>query len=463
MPKVSPRRPGKKSAGKPAKKPTSQRPPVAPGFRVVRSEDGIYEYELSSNGLQVLLLPDHSARAAVVNIVYRVGSRNESLGNTGSTHILEHMLFKGSPKFNRDNGRDSAMYFESLGAYVNATTWTDRTNYFMLVPREHFEQALALEADRMRGAYLKAEDLATEMVVVRNEYERGENNPSEALEKQVWANAFQVHPYHHSTIGWQADIEGVTIEKLKAFHDVFYWPDNATLVLIGDFEVKETLRLVKKYYGKIPRAPHPIPHMSVVEPKQEGERRVEVTRAGETPLLMVAHKIPSARHEDTPALQLLSVLLAGGRSARLYRHLVDRGHALRVSSTAFLFHDESLLLTTAELPRSGSVKKLEDMIMAEYRALAQKLVSVAEFKRAYAGFESALLFARDGALSVSSVLTEFVALGDWTLYTKFLNLLARVTPEDIVRVAKKYLIEDTKTVGVFRPLPPSRSSGRARS
>lgn len=427
-----------------------------PGFRFVRTEGGIYEYELSRNGLQVLLLPDHSAPTAVVNIVYRVGSRNEVLGNTGSTHILEHMLFKGSPRFNRENGRDSAMYFESLGAYVNASTWTDRTNYFMLVPREHVELALALEADRMRGAYLRPEDLATEMVVVRNEYERGENNPSEALEKQVWANAFQVHPYHHSTIGWQADIEGVTIEKLKAFHDVFYWPNNATLVLVGDFELRHTLKLVKKYYGTIARPSHTIPPMTVVEPTQEGPRRVEVSRAGETPILMLAHKIPSARHADAPALQLLSALLAGGHSARLYRRLVDQGHVLRISSTAFLFHDETLFVTTAELPRTGSVEKVEAMIVAEYSALARTPVSAAEFKRALVGFESALLFARDGALSVSSVLTEFVALGDWTLYTKFLKLLSQVTPADIVRVARQYLVDQSKTVGVFRPLATTR-------
>jgi zinc protease len=221
-------------------KDSTQRP-VMKGITFVRSIEAIHEYRLERNGLQILLAPDPTAPVAGVMVTYRVGSRNEAIGFTGATHLLEHLMFKGSDNFNKAKGNTIWEILETKGALVNATTWNDRTNYYEVVPREYVPTALALEADRMRRAHLSEADRTSEMPVVRNEFERGENYPTEALDKQLWALAYEAHPYHHSTIGWRSDIERVPIERLKKFYDDFYHPDNATVSVVGGFDEAETL------------------------------------------------------------------------------------------------------------------------------------------------------------------------------------------------------------------------------
>jgi len=228
------------------------------GFEVLAQERGVEELKLASNGLRVLLLPDPSVPVVASCVVYHVGSRNEAVGHTGSTHLLEHLMFKGSHKFNPSEGRPIARVLERVGAYFNATTWFDRTNYFETLPPEHLELALELEADRMRAALLRPEDLATEMTVVRNEFERGENDPFDVLLKESFAIAFREHPYHHPTIGWRSDIEATSIDRLRAFYDTFYYPDNASLVLVGTFDREAALDLVARHFGPLPRAPRPL-------------------------------------------------------------------------------------------------------------------------------------------------------------------------------------------------------------
>ena len=203
----------------------------------MRELGGIKEYRLP-NGLQVLLLPDESQETTLVNITYKVGSRHENYGETGMAHLLEHMVFKGTPTH-----AAIPKLLQERGAQFNGTTWVDRTNYYETLPAnpENLEFALSMEADRMVNSFIAAEALASEMTVVRNEFERGENLPSEALEKEVWATAYHDHPYHHSTIGWRSDFEKVPIEKLRAFYDTFYWPNNATVTIIGDFDTGEAL------------------------------------------------------------------------------------------------------------------------------------------------------------------------------------------------------------------------------
>ena len=182
---------------------------------------------------------------------------------------------------------------------LNATTWFDRTNYFELVPSEHIEKAIEIEADRMRNAFIREEDKKSEMTVVRNEFERGENDPLEALDKNIWATAYQAHPYHHSTIGWRTDIENVSIDRLKNFYDTFYWPNNATVTVIGDFKTDKILSLIDKHFGKINKSPHKIPLMYTQEPIQEGPRRLQIKRSGELPIIGIAHKTPNGLNNDT--------------------------------------------------------------------------------------------------------------------------------------------------------------------
>lgn len=270
-------------------------PVEVPGFTHVRSLGGIDEYRLDANGLTVLAVPDSAATVVSFQVLYRVGSRNEAAGTTGDTHLLEHLMFKGSQHYNKALGNALNSYMERVGATFNATTSMDRTNYFGTLGRDALEGYIAIEADRMRNLLLRPEDLASEMTVVRNEYERGENSPFTALFQQVMATAYQAHPYHHPTIGWRSDIEHASVDKLRRFYDTFYWPDNATVILVGDFRPDQALGWVRQYYGGIPRAPQAIPAVTTEEPPQQGPRRLVLKRAGATGSLIIAFKGPRAR------------------------------------------------------------------------------------------------------------------------------------------------------------------------
>src|SRR5438045_2156709 len=253
------------------------------GVAFVAEADGIREYRLA-NGMKVLLVENRVAPVATVMVLYKVGSRNEAVGYTGSTHLLEHMMFKGTPRFNKEQNTQIAATLQKIGAAFNATTWYDRTNYFETVPSDQLELAIQLEADRMRNSFIADADRQSEMTVVRNELERGQNEPSEVLDEAVYAAAFREHPYHHPTIGWRADVEGVPTSRLKEFYDTFYHPNNATVILVGDFEEAQALSLIDKYFGAYQASSEPIPEVYTEEPEQQGARRLVVRRAGELAL-----------------------------------------------------------------------------------------------------------------------------------------------------------------------------------
>ncbi len=267
------------AAGLSAAAPAASPAPVE-GYHFVQTVGAISEYTLDANGLQVLLLPDHSAPVITYQVTYRVGSRNEVTGTTGATHLLEHLMFKGSTHFNRELGTKVDQILDPIGATNNASTWVDRTNYHETFGAEHLPLIVRMEADRMRGLLLRDSDRQPEMTVVRNEFERGENSPFQALMKEITAAAYVAHPYHHSTIGWRSDIEQVSTAKLREFYDTYYWPDNATVSVVGDFQPAAALALVRQHYAAIPRAPKPIPQLYTQEPEQTGPRRVVVKRAG---------------------------------------------------------------------------------------------------------------------------------------------------------------------------------------
>src|ERR1044071_1463744 len=229
----------------------------AGGVEFVAEEEGVREFRLA-NGLKLLLAETRVAPVATFLVLYRVGSRNEAVGHTGATHLLEHMLFKGTPTFNKAKGTQVAATLQKIGADFNATTWYDRTNYFQTVPSDQIELAVRLEADRMRNSFIADEDRQSEMTVVRNELERGQNEPTEVLDEAVYAAAFREHPYHHPTIGWRADVEGVPTSRLKEFYDTFYHPNNATAIVVGDFEREAALKLIQEHFGAYSVPEHPI-------------------------------------------------------------------------------------------------------------------------------------------------------------------------------------------------------------
>nr|MDQ3805766.1 insulinase family protein [Acidobacteriota bacterium] len=332
------------------------------GVEFVAEEEGVREYRLRANGLKVLLVENRVAPVVTFLVLYRVGSRNEAVGHTGATHLLEHMLFKGTPTFNKERRTQIAATLQRVGADFNATTWYDRTNYFETLPSDALELAAHLEADRMRNSFIADADRRSEMTVVRNELERGQNEPMLVLDEAVYAAAFREHPYHHPTIGWRADVENVPTARLKEFYDTFYHPNNATVIVAGDFERLHALALVEKYFRAAPPSPAPIPEVYTDEPPQQGERRLVIRRAGELPLVQVAYRAPAALGQTTvlsnselaaraqapPAgndifpLVVLSNVLSNGVTSRLYQALVEAELAVSVDARVDQFRDPGL-------------------------------------------------------------------------------------------------------------------------
>ena len=422
------------------------------GFEFVKESGGIKEYTMTSNGLRVLLKQDNTAPVATFMATYEVGSRNEAIGYTGSTHLLEHLMFKGSRKFNTKKGNSVFQTLQSLGARMNATTWLDRTNYFAVLPSEHLETLIEIEADRMRSAYIKEEDRQSEMTVVRNEFERGQNSPSGVLDENIWATAYQAHPYHHSTIGWKEDIENVSIERLKEFYDTFYWPNNATAIAIGDFTEADALSMIKKHFGKIRKSTKPIPEVYTAEPKQEGIRTITLKRAGQQGIVGVAHKTPSATNPDAAAFMVLSSILSSGKNSRFYKNITDKGLTTSVYIWDSLFRDPGLFTVYANLSPDVDHKTVEEAIVNEYEKIKKDGVSEEEVKRAQSQLIASMKFSQDGSYAVASGLNEAIASGDWTLYTTYGDKIGAVTKEDIKKIVNKYFLEDLSTIGYFVPL-----------
>ena len=423
-----------------------------PGFTHVRSLGGIEEYTLDANGLDVLVMPDHSAPVVTFNVTYHVGSRNEVTGTTGATHFLEHLMFKGSDGFNDRKGNSVKQYLERVGGYYNAQTSFDRTNYFATVGIESLEGYVAIEADRMRNLRLRESDLQSEMTVVRNEFERVKNEPNVVLAEEVAATAYQALPYHHPVIGWRSDIEHVSIQKLQAFYDTFYWPNNATVTVVGDIEPAAALALVRKYYGAYPRSPAAIPAIYTEEPEQTGARRVIVKRPAEQGSLLIAHKVSTARAPDQAALNVLDRILGDGKTSRLYRRLVDQGLALDFDAGTNMRHDLSLHQIYASVAPGKTHAAVEAAILEEIARLQSGGVTEAEVERAQQQTVAYLAFRRDGTFGMTMELNEWIAVGDWTSYQRFPEEIAKVTPADVQRVARTYLNEDQSTTGWFVPV-----------
>ncbi len=440
----------------------TQPPASVPGFTFVKTVGDISEYTLDSNGLSVLLQPEHSSPTLTFMVTYRVGSRNEVTGTTGATHLLEHLMFKGSPSFNDAKGNSVKQFLERVGGLYNATTWLDRTNYYANIGRSHLDSYMAIEADRMRNLWLREDDRRPEMTVVRNEFERGENSPFQALIKEIFQSAFVAHPYHHSTIGWRSDIEKVSIEKLKEFYDTFYWPDNATASLIGDFEPAAALELVKKYYGAFPRAPKPIPQVYTEEPEQTGPRRVTVKRPGQLGVVAIGHRVPAATHADYPAYALLTAILTDGKNSRMYKAITDKNISTGVQAFMGFNRDPSMHIIFVPLAPGSKHEDAEKIAVEELERLKQDGVSDAELKSAIAKTLADAAFQRDGSFAIAGNLNECIAAGDWTLFYRIEEATRKVTAADVQRVAKQYLNVDQSTTGWFIPTTPGGGAPAAK-
>lgn len=445
-----------------AVEPPPSPPASVPGFTLVRTVRDISEYTLDANGLTVLLMPEHSSPTLTFMVTYRVGSRNEGTGTTGATHLLEHLMFKGSPNYNDAQGNSIKQFVERVGGQYNATTSYDRTNYYATIGNENLDAYVAIEADRMRNLWLRDSDRKPEMTVVRNEFERGENSPFQALIKGIFSTAYIAHPYHHPIIGWRSDIENVPIESLKEFYDTFYWPDNATVSLIGDFEPAAALATIKKHYGVFPRAPKPLPKIYTVEPDQLGARRTVVKRAGQLGVVCIAHKIPAATHPDFPALNLLSAIIGDGKNSRLYRAITDKNLSTGVYVFPYATHDPSLTFTFIPLAPGVGHEQVEKIALEEIERVKRDGVTEGEVQAAIAKYLADTAFQRDGSFSVAGNLNDWIAVGDWTLYYGIEEATRKVTAADLKRVANKYLDVDQSTTGWFVPVTPEKPAAATK-
>lgn len=425
--------------------------PLPDAFEFVEASGGIEAYRLSANDLRVLVLEQAVAPVATFMVTYHVGSRNEWTGLTGATHILEHLMFKGTERFHKKKGTSIFETLQRVGARVNATTWFDRTNYYEMLPKEHLPLAVEVEADRMRGALLNAEDLESERTVILNEYDRGKNDPMRNLYDAVWSTAFVAHPYHHPTIGWRSDIEHITPAGLRRFYDTYYWPNNATVSIIGDVDRAEALKLVADEFGGISPSPDPIPEMHTREPEQRGERRVTVRQDGQLGAIMMGFKMPDGLHTDADALDILGRILASGKGSRFFRRLTDEGLTTDVFAMSPRLHDPGLFGLFAFLAPDRVHDTVEDAMLDVIETVKEEGITEDELQRAKSQLKAKEAFGRDGPFAIASQLNEAIAAGDWTLYTTYLDRIDRVTRDDVQRVAREYLVEDGRTVGWYVP------------
>ncbi|HEY9785114.1 MAG TPA: pitrilysin family protein [Candidatus Obscuribacterales bacterium] len=427
------------------------------GIQKISECKNVVEYALS-NGLKVLLLENHTSPVITLLVVYKVGSRNEAVGNTGSTHFLEHMLFKGTKKHNPDKGNGIDDLLTQIGAYWNATTWFDRTSYFEVVPSEYLELCIELEAHRMRNLLLRQEDHDSEMSVVRNELERGENYPEEALEKELYAIAFREHPYHHPTIGWRSDVEGVPMDRLRDFYNTYYWPNNATVILVGDFEPDKALTYMHKYYGRIPSSPKPIPGVYTVEPPQEGERRFEIHRAGDLPRVWIGYHVPEATHPDNYPLAVMRHILGSTyeRSSRLYKRLIDTSIAAEVFARHDDLRDPAMFIVGATMNPDVPVTEAETAIFEELERLAAEPVTDEELNRARSSNRKGTILSKADPSSLAFMLGEAESKASWHWLMEYDDRFDAVTKDDIMNAARHCFAKSNRTVGHFFPkqLPP---------
>jgi zinc protease len=428
--------------------------PTAPAQTKVTSVEGITEYRLD-NGLQVLLFPDNSKPTVTVNVTYMVGSRHEGAGETGMAHLLEHMLFKGTQKHKEIMGELSAH-----GNDFNGSTSWDRTNYFETVPASDADLrwALEMESDRMVNSRVAKSDLDSEMTVVRNEFERGENSPDGVLEERVLSTAYLWHSYGRSPIGTLSDIEKVPIEKLQAFYRNYYQPDDAMLLVAGKFDPAKTLGWITELFGSIPKPTRKLQPTYTEEPTQDGEREVVLRRVGDHQSVMMAFHVPAGAHPDSPALDVLSAILSEAPSGRLYKALVESKKAVSADAENYSLHDPGVEMFSASVAKDKSLDDAEKTMLSVIDGLIKEPPNKEEVDRAKTRLLKNIDLELNNSGRVGLVLSEWGSMGDWRLLFLNRDQVEKVTPEDVARVAKLYLKPDNRTIGRYLPTDkPDRS------
>jgi zinc protease len=429
------------------------------GITAVRSVEGIDEYRLA-NGLQILLVPDDSKPSTTVNLTYRVGSRHENVGETGMAHLLEHMLFKGSPKHPQVWAE-----FTKRGLAANGSTSFDRTNYTASFSAndDNLRWYLGWLADSMINSNISRADLDTEMTVVRNEMESGENNPGRILVQRTLAAAYDWHPYGRSVIGARSDVENVDIPRLQAFYRLYYQPDNATLIVSGKFDVAQVLKWVAESFGPIPKPTRTLPAIYTLDPVQDGERQVTLRRSGGAPQIVAAYHVPPGAHADFGAVELLAQVLGDTPSGRLHKALTEPGLASGAFAFAWSLADPAVLFTGAQLAPGQDVDKARAALLQVGESIAKQPITAEELQRARTQWLNDWEQNFSDPENVGLSLSEAIALGDWRLFFLERDRVRQVTLADVQRVAEGYLRPSNRTLGLYLPTEaPQRAPAPAR-
>jgi zinc protease len=424
---------------------------ATPLAKKITTVEGITEYRLD-NGVRILLFPDSSSSKVTVNCTVFVGSRHEGYGETGMAHLLEHMVFKGCRLYPKPT--DIPKELRDRGAVFNGTTSDDRTNYYetLNATDDNLEFAVRLEADRLVHSFIRREDLASEMTVVRNEFEMGENSPQMILFQRMAAVAYEWHNYGKSTIGNRSDIERVPIDKLQAFYRKYYQPDNAMVIVAGNFKEAKALALITKYFGALKKPERVLDSTYTEEPPQDGERNVVLRRVGTVGMVGALYHVPAAAHPDCAALDVLSDVLASQPSGRLYQELVEKSKKLtRVSASVQGLHDPGIFVVLASVEDKTTVESARDALLREIAKACAAEFTAEEVERAKTEFKNNwdLAMTRSNRIGVS--LSEWASRGDWRLMFLHRDRVAKVTPADVRRVARKYLTATNRTVGLYVP------------
>src|SRR5215470_3301365 len=409
--------------------------------------EGITEYKLA-NGLTVLLFPDPTQAKTTVNITFLVGSRMENYGETGMAHLLEHMTFKGTPT----QGNIMAALGER-GMDFNGTTWLDRTNYFETFPNsdENLAWVLSIEADRMVHSNIARKDLDSEMTVVRNEMERGENDPERILVQRAMSMAYDWHNYGHDTIGARSDVELVDIGRLQAFYRTYYQPDNAVLTVAGAFDPDQALALIAKDFGPIPKPKRELPRLYTVEPVQDGEREVTLRRVGDTQWLSALYHTVPAASPDSVAIEAAVGVMTVTPGGRLYKALVETKKASAVDDFVYPGHDPGFAMFLVQVPGEDPLGAARDIMVKTIQGVPQQPVTSIELERVRAKRLKEIDETINDPQRLGIALSGSIAEGDWRLFFIRRDRWRTVTTADVDRVAAAYFRSSNLTLGQFIP------------
>lgn len=403
------------------------------------------------NGLKVLLKEEHKAPVVTFQIWYKVGSRNERLGKTGLSHVLEHMMFKGTKKY---GPKQYSQIIQRNGGNDNAFTSHDYTAYFENMSADRIEIALQLEADRMQNLLLDPKAFLSERDVVKEERRmRYEDDPVRTMQEQMMTLAFSAHPYQWPVIGWMADLSDLSRDDLVRHYRTYYVPNNATIVVVGDFDSKAMLAKVKKHFGKNPRGKE-VPRVGALEPKQRGERRGIVKKQAEIPAVFVGYKVPTITHPNSYALNVLQGILSSGKSSRLYQSLVYEKQLALYADGSYddVSADPNLFMLYAGVMPGKTTEEVEKALYVELDRLKRELVSDEELQKAKNQAEASFIMSQDSVYYQALLLGQFESVANWRLLGNYVEMIRAVTKQDVMLVAREYFTEDNRTVGILVPV-----------